>query len=214
MLKISCNDFNIFTHLVEGQSMYVDKRQSIYDCWLLLIKSLTELISPLIKLNINEICGRTATWHFLFCPTCTLYTSSLVPYSCSPFSLLYLSFAIGIVCIFLSCFLFILSFCPSFSLSFSHRSRHVNLSFLSQACLVSSFPSTLLSFSHSSSSCLFSLPFSFFTPRYFSISPSLSLSLSHPLSPTAKPVGEVQSLTRRETSNNHVSWSSIFKLSM
>lgn len=142
MLKISCNDFNIFTHLVEGQSMYVDKRQSIYDCWLLLIKSLTELISPLIKLNINEICGRTATWHFLFCSTCTLYTSSLVPYSCSPFSLFYIFHLRSVLYVF-SCLVFF-SFYLSVPLSLSHSPTGLVMSTLAfYFKLVWSLPSHL-----------------------------------------------------------------------
>lgn len=123
---------------------------------------------------------------FLFCPTCTLYAFSLISYSCFPFSLLYLSFVISIVCIF--CLVF---FSFYFSVPFSFSCSPSGLVVLTLAFYLKLVSIWFLLFNLPFfRSFFFSFPPCFSHPFLSDLSQSLPLFLppSHTLFPTAKPV--------------------------
>lgn len=142
--------------------MYVDKGQSL--TWLLTVtdKKSRSLISSLIKLNIRYVDRLPSDISFLSDVSYMFRLRSAL-YIFSYFLLFYLSLSL---CLFL--FVFFL------------WSLWSVISFLFQACLSNSFLSLYLIFFLL---LPLSLSFSFFPLWYFSISPSLSSSLSHPLSP-------------------------------
>lgn len=169
------------------------KRQKTKCIWLLTVtdkKKPPRLISSLIKLNINEICGRTATWHYFSArhiylipyiygsfPSFLILTSRFLFYISRLLSALYVFFCL----VFFSFYLFVpfLLSCSPSGLAVSTIPFYLNLVSL----YLASFFLIYLTFFLSSLSLLFSsLSFSSFAPRYFSISPSPFPFLSHPLS--------------------------------